>query len=200
MCGSACMSGIPSSTMSTVSSLLGCVQSSCSTSSPQCGNGKCESGESYTSCPSDCPAPTTCNYNGTCEPANGETTSTCPNDCKTTTACNNNNQCEANLGETASNCPNDCAIPAATCGDGVCSTGEQSTCSKDCTNYGKSGGCAAAATGVKGCLGCLCEQCVIYLGNPSTGQAADPYCLSTAWDATCAQECAACAGSGCTAP
>ena len=194
-CGSMCMSGLPSNTMSEVGSLLTCVQSSCSTTSPSCGNGKCESGETYSNCPVDCPPSGPVCGNGTCE--SGETPSSCPSDCKSTTTCGNG-QCDS--GETSSTCPSDCPATTGSCGDGVCATGEQSTCPKDCTNFGKSGGCAAAAAGVKGCLGCLCEQCVIFTGNPTTGQAADSYCQTTAWDATCAQECAACTGSGCTAP
>jgi len=48
-----------------------------------CGNGVCQTGETHTSCPGDCPA-VTCG-NGTCD--TGETTATCPVDCPATTAC-----------------------------------------------------------------------------------------------------------------
>jgi len=42
-----------------------------------CGNGTCETGETHTSCPGDCPT-TTCG-NGTCD--TGESNNTCPADC-----------------------------------------------------------------------------------------------------------------------
>ena len=184
-CFSACMSGIPSGSQSAISSLESCASSKCATGSPVCGNSKCESGETQSSCPVDCGTPSQCG-NGVCDA--GETGSSCAQDC--------GNLCGNGVCEIGESCPVDCKA-ASSCGDGVCAAGEQSTCAKDCTNVGKLGGCAAAAG--KGCLGCLCEQCVCTVGNPSSGKAADSYCCTTAWDATCATECTACAGSGCGA-
>ncbi len=100
--------------------------------------------------------------------------------------------------ETLASCPADCQI--VKCGDGVCGSGEAGSCAQDCTNAGKSGGCAAPSAKATGCLGCLCEQCVCFVGNAATNEAPDGYCCTTAWDASCAKECAACAGSGCSAP
>ncbi len=118
----------------------------CLGSASVCGNGKCDSGESTSTCPSDCKTPnqTVCG-NGTCE--SGETASNCPSDCKTTVAVCGNGTCES--GESKSNCPSDCGGTTCTpdcsgkyCGDsdtcggkcsGPCSNGGTCTSSKTCT-------------------------------------------------------------------
>ena len=192
-CLSQCASALPSATQSVFMTLVSCVQSKCSSTGAVCGNGSCESGETTTSCPSDCKSGPMCG-NGSCE--SGETPSSCPSDCQSGPVCGNGS-CES--GETSTSCPSDCKA-TATCGDGVCAAGEQNSCAKDCTNSGKSGGCVAGAPGAKGCAGCLCEQCVCFVGNSSTGAAGDDYCCTTAWDAQCATECTACPTSGCTVP
>ena len=72
---------------------------------PSCGNGVCDPGENYISCPDDCPFSMFCG-NGVCE--SWENCSTCSIDC--------------------GSCP-----PSPYCGDGVCSAGETcSSCPQDC--------------------------------------------------------------------
>ena len=71
---------------------------------PQCGNGKCESGEDCSNCEQDC---------GKCGPTCG------------------NGQCES--GEDCKNCEQDCGTCDAECGNGKCESGEGcATCPKDC--------------------------------------------------------------------
>ncbi|MBI5608201.1 MAG: hypothetical protein HY902_04920 [Deltaproteobacteria bacterium] len=117
----------------------------CLGSASVCGNGKCDAGESTSSCPSDCKIPnqTVCG-NGTCE--SGESASSCPSDCKTNVAVCGNGTCES--GESASNCPSDCETTCTPkcsgkyCGDsdscggkcsGPCTNGGTCTSSKTCT-------------------------------------------------------------------
>lgn len=72
--------------------------------SASCGDGTCASGETCSSCATDC---------GTCPLTCGDGT------------CNN--------GETCSTCASDCGACPATCGDGACNNGETcSSCSSDC--------------------------------------------------------------------
>ncbi|MSQ82482.1 MAG: hypothetical protein EXR77_06115 [Myxococcales bacterium] len=71
-------------------------------SSPVCGNAKCEAGETTSSCSKDCPATAACG-NGKCEA--GETSSNCSKDCPATAVCGDF-KCSGN--ETVANCPLDC--------------------------------------------------------------------------------------------
>ncbi|GEM_PF-520512 len=122
---------------------------------PVCGDGKCESGETSSSCPSDCKPDAVCG-NGTCEA--GESSSSCPADCGSAAVCGNGS-CES--GETQSNCPADCKAASA-CGNGVCETGETLvTCPSDCStapscgdgicNGGENFDACAADCAVQGC-------------------------------------------------
>jgi PKD repeat protein len=69
-----------------------------------CGNGTCDTDETWESCPADCPPP--------------------PDPC-------GNGVCDA--GETYLTCPVDCPPPEPTCGDGECNGSEtHATCPADC--------------------------------------------------------------------
>lgn len=87
-----------------------------------CGNNMCETGE-QTSCPGDCVTGPTCGDNK-CE---GNEAQTCPADCPVVPVCGNN-KCEGN--ET-STCPQDCDVDPV-CGNNVCEGTETSTCPTDC--------------------------------------------------------------------
>ena len=90
-----------------------------------CGNGKCETGETPTSCAKDCGGPV-CG-NGVCE--TGESTLTCKQDCPTTDCCKSNG---FNCGF-ATKCAKSCgSCPSGqTCSANVCSGGSSSTCVAD---------------------------------------------------------------------
>lgn len=88
----------------------------------------------------------------------------------------------------APNCPACAGTNKCTCADG-------SACGADGLCHGTSppgnAGCVASPTKTPGCGGCMCEACLC------SGAAPDPFCCTDAWDAQCASECKACAGSGC---
>jgi hypothetical protein len=89
-----------------------------------CGNEKCESGESVSNCPQDCPGlcgDSICN-------TDFENATTCPHDCNAGASCGNG-ACDS--GESVSNCPQDCH---GTCGDSICNTHFENatTCPQDC--------------------------------------------------------------------
>ncbi len=79
-----------------------------------CGNGKCDPGETATSCPKDCNSSAVCG-NGKCDP--GETAASCPKDCGSSPVCGNG-KCEA--GETSTSCPKDCGSTGCTSGQTLC--------------------------------------------------------------------------------
>jgi hypothetical protein len=101
---------------------------------PECGNGKCEQGETGMNCPEDCkpPGEPECG-NGKCEP--GENGFNCSEDCKPPgePECGNG-KCEP--GENGFNCPEDCTPPdEPMCGDGKCGPQENAeSCPKDCSD------------------------------------------------------------------
>ena len=94
-----------------------------------CGNGTCETGEDYSSCSADC----SCG-DGVCddlELANGS----CSDDCGLE-FCEGITSLECNSSEnTCSLCYNDPNAPNCSpcCGDGTCDSGEELTCSTDCS-------------------------------------------------------------------
>ena len=113
--------------------------------SPECGNGACEPGETWVNCFEDCPG--ACG-NGDCEP--GEDAENCPWDCADPCGdciCQASEGAETcpvdcgycgdgicslcdDLNEDAEKCPEDCAIP---CGNCICEGGENpQNCPKDC--------------------------------------------------------------------
>jgi len=84
---------------------------------PECGNGVCEDGEDYISCPADCEAPAVCG-NGVCE--DGEDYISCPADCEAPAVCGNG-VCED--GEDKENCPEDCKTELEKCIDSLMADG-----------------------------------------------------------------------------
>lgn len=102
--------------------------SDCGGGGPVCGNGACEAGESAGNCPGDCGGGVVCG-NGACEA--GENVGNCPVDCGGGVVCGNG-ACEA--GESASSCPADCG-GGVVCGNHVCEVGESTTtCPGDCSD------------------------------------------------------------------
>ncbi|MFH1751841.1 MAG: DUF6259 domain-containing protein, partial [archaeon] len=95
---------------------------------PECGDGKCETGEDETNCPLDCAPKPVCG-NKECEV--GEDSESCPIDCLPPSVCGNG-KCE--FDETESNCFEDC-VRQPVCGDGECEQGLGETiqnCPGDC--------------------------------------------------------------------
>jgi len=114
-------------------------------SSQTCGNGKCESGESYQSCPADC-AGGSCGsvtYEGCCE---GELLKYCDQgslksiNCSSKPSCGWNGQASyydcgtAGGADPSGQNPKSCSsTPQVVCGNGKCEAGESSaTCPADC--------------------------------------------------------------------
>ena len=89
----------------------------------ECGNDKCEEGETPKNCEEDCEDEGPTCGNKVCEA--GETTASCAGDCPATGGICGNNVCEANE---AQSCPADCAV----CGNNKCEGNEASSCPADC--------------------------------------------------------------------
>jgi len=97
---------------------------------PSCGDGRCESNESCSTCALDCGACPSCG-NGTCDGT--DTCSNCPQDCGKCATCGDG-KCTMPQ-ENCQNCAPDCgACPG--CGDGVCTPPNETcfSCPKDCGN------------------------------------------------------------------
>lgn len=154
--------------------------SDCEAPTPVCGNGKCEAGESTATCKADCPGSGPVCGNGNCE--SGESTANCKVDCPTSGPVCGNSKCET--GEDSGNCPADCGLPTPVCGDGTCEPPEDSaSCEIDCPATGGScvGKCGGESTG------CMCDdQCTQYgdcCGDYKTacgGSSCTPKCASGA--------------------
>lgn len=119
-----------------ICSLLGCAallagcddDSGSPQKTPSCGDGTCNNGETFQTCPADCEeeSDTWCG-DGFCD--DDETEDNCAKDCKKLKrAVCGNNTCEP--GENLVNCSQDCE---PICGDGRCEGGEtEATCKSDC--------------------------------------------------------------------
>lgn len=122
----------------------GSCPTSCSPStSGYCGDKICQSGESASTCSSDCGTSSTCNYNNICD--GSETTATCASDCKTVCSSNEYNnyttgttcsysKCPSGCNYNSQGCPTSCyTSPTGYCGDKICqSTESSSSCATDC--------------------------------------------------------------------
>ena len=200
-CVQACLTTAGDVALSKVTTLQGCALEVCSgATGPVCGNGTCESGETNSTCPSDCQAAGAVCGNAKCE--QGESTSTCPADCKAAGPVCGNKTCES--GESYGNCPTDCPCTSdaqcgagkscvagacqtqstAVCGDMTCASGEN--CTMDCD---------AAA---KAAVFCAMEACADWTKCKSnSGCWAAFVCANQCGsDQTCIQGCAAKAGTG----
>lgn len=80
---------------------------------PVCGNARCETGESFSSCAADCPAPAPVCGDAQC--AASESNATCPADCAPPAAVCGNGQCEEPT-ESTDSCPTDCKPPMPAAG------------------------------------------------------------------------------------
>ncbi len=125
-------------------SITGCVIGK----KPQCGNGKCETGEDKTSCAKDCGDCALACFNKECGKVSG-----CPKACG---GCGLGKVCQNNV----------CASGQAQCGDGSCDdTENDKTCPKDCdAGSGKSpvcgdGKCETGEDATKCPLDCKTNTC-----------------------------------------
>ena len=111
----------------------------------QCGDGKCEMGESFETCPVDC---VVCG-DGVCGKVAGEFEA-CPADCLRPCG---DAQCEGN--ET----PESCAVDCGPCGDGICGIKEmlEGYCPQDCPPECGNGECDPSESEIT-CFGdCACQ-------------------------------------------
>ncbi len=163
---------------------------------PTCGDGKCEQGESPSSCPKDCSGPV-CG-NGQCEP--GEGPKSCPKDCGPSTTCGDG-KCQFPQEDTKT-CPADCKAADLTCKGSGCSG--QGTGGCWCDNVcEKAGDCCPDKVAVCGsnntptCGNGQCEQGETAQSCPKDCQKPQPVCgdgvcAATAGETekTCPKDCA----------
>jgi hypothetical protein len=113
----------------------------------KCGDGKCVTGETSTSCPQDC----ACAAAGQM-PGNSHLCCAGLNNLYTASQLDNQGHCQkistpnevcantkcgdsvCNGGETKCNCPQDCGAVTPICGNGICETNEEPSCPQDCQN------------------------------------------------------------------
>jgi len=174
-CQYSCISDASGPAASTLSSLAQCAQAAgCATPNPQCGNGKCDSGETKASCPSDCGSTSPYCGNGTCE--SGETKASCPSDCGSTSPYCGNGTCDS--GETKTSCPSDCGSTIPYCGNGKCESGETA------------GNCASDCGGVDPTT-CMQQKCASQISacQSNSGCSAILTCLQNCQDQNCANSC-----------
>jgi hypothetical protein len=142
-----------------------------------CGDGRCDDGETCTTCPLDCGFCPMCG-DGTCNP--GETCSSCPQDCG---SCSNCGTGFCNDGKNCISCPQDCGT-CQTCGDGHCTGTENCTnCPADC---GECPGCGDGhCSQNETCVSCPqdCGSCAV-CGNG--------VCNDGETCVNCPQDCGAC--------
>ena len=152
------------------------------TDSSTCGDGKCNNGETCTSCPIDCGFCPKCG-DGTCNP--GETCSSCPQDCGSCASCGDG---FCNGGENCVSCPQDCGV-CPSCGDGRCTGTENCTdCPQDC---GQCVGCGDGhCSQNETCVSCPqdCGSCAV-CGNG--------VCNDGETCVNCPTDCGACALKDC---
>ncbi|MFH1229375.1 MAG: hypothetical protein V1678_03045 [Candidatus Aenigmatarchaeota archaeon] len=148
-----------------------------------CTDGRCNNGETCSSCSDDC---------GACPPVCGdticngaETCSSCPGDCGTCPPTCGDSSC--NGVETCSTCPSDCGACPAACGDGSCNGAETcSTCPSDCGACCGDGNCDSS-------IGETCSSCPGDCGTcpPTCG---DSFCRISDGEtcSTCPADCGNC--------
>ena len=102
----------------------------CPAAVPTCGDGKCDQGETNATCSKDCSATGPKCGDGKCEGT--ENIEMCPQDCKSTAPVCGNGKCEPPT-ENIEMCPKDCKATGPVCGNGTCESGEtQASCPSDC--------------------------------------------------------------------
>jgi hypothetical protein len=153
---------------------------------PTCGNGKCDNGETCSTCAVDCGACSSCG-NGKCDGT--DTCFNCPQDCGDCPACGDG-KCQMPE-ENCQNCAPDCGVCAG-CGDHICQSNETCfTCPGDCGN------CPGCGDGIcqsnETCASCTddCGPCSV-CGN---AKCEPPYetCVN------CSQDCGQCPTHDCLA-
>ena len=218
-CGSCCGDGFCALSETSVT---------CSSDCPPigCGNNSCEVllGETCVTCSNDCGS---CCGNGFCDTLNGETYATCPGDCPLPQVCGDLT-CQWWNGENCSSCPVDCGTCPLGCPDGGCEEGETPiTCPLDCgcgngscgdttqVNLPTGGG----VTWWENCQNCPldCGTCPItcpngycdigedYLTCPTDCPLPGPPCGNGLCETgenclTCALDCGTCCGDGACTP
>jgi len=156
---------------------------------PACGNGKCDNGETCTTCALDCGTCAGCG-DGKCDMSTGESCYNCPQDCGVCMATCGDGKCEMPQ-ENCQNCAVDCGVCPG-CGDHTCTPPNETcySCPEDC---GKCPGCGdGLCNGTETCASCPqdCGVCA-FCGN---GKCEAPYetCVN------CVADCGQCPTIDCS--